>query len=83
MDSINNLLKQVRDVSDFVCPLSRLFAVVKNRASRVELCKVFSTIKDIQPAFTIISQLASDVKTNTDKRQAFSRKLINKLIFSI
>ena len=40
LDSINNLLKQVRTVSDFICPLARLFSVVKNRMSRVELCKV-------------------------------------------
>ncbi len=62
LDSINNLLKQVRDVADFVCTLSRLFCVIKNRASRVELCKIFATIKDLQPAFSIISQLTTSVK---------------------
>lgn len=68
LDSINNLLKQVRNVSDFVCPLARLFSVIKNRMSRVELCKVFATIKELDPRYVEICQISIDLNAWDAKR---------------
>lgn len=68
LNSINHLIKQVKDVSEFICPVSRLFCVIKNRQSRVELCNVFKSIAEIQPNYEQMSQLVNDINSWDPKR---------------
>ena len=41
---------------------SRLFCVIKNRQSRVELCNIFNSIKEIDASYTFIAKLVHDVR---------------------
>lgn len=90
LSSINYLLKQVRKVSDFVLPLSRLFLVIKNRQSRVELGNILNSIEDFDSNFAVLSKLTRDLNSWDAKKieepdfllrlEAF--KQINELISS-
>jgi U3 small nucleolar RNA-associated protein 20 len=71
LNSIKYLIKQVSNVGDFIYPLSRLFAVLKNRLSRVALCDIFDTIKELNgddDKYTNLSQLVVNLNAWDAKR---------------
>ena len=45
--------------------LSRLFSVIKNRQSRVELCNIFKSIMEKVPSYEFIYKTVHDVKSNS------------------
>jgi hypothetical protein len=62
LNSINHLLKQVTSVVDLVCPLSRLFSILKHHSSRLELCNIFEAIKTFDESLTSICDILINVK---------------------
>jgi hypothetical protein len=58
-NSIKHLLKQVTSV---VCPLSRLFSILKHRSSRLESCNIFEAIKTFDESLTSICDILINVK---------------------
>ncbi len=68
LNSINYLLRQVTNLDDFVCPLSRLFCVISNRQSRIELCNIFKTLKELDKKYATVAQLVNDLNSWDAKR---------------
>ncbi|XP_060746083.1 small subunit processome component 20 homolog [Tachysurus vachellii] len=58
LSTVQNLLKQSSEPSVFLKPLSKLFSIMRNKASRKALCEVFKTLSDLDSELKYIADVA-------------------------
>ncbi|GAA6066162.1 small subunit processome component 20 homolog, partial [Tachysurus ichikawai] len=58
LNTVQNLLKQSSEPRVFLKPLSKLFSIIRNKASRKALCEVFKTLSDLDNELKYIADVA-------------------------
>ncbi|XP_047431848.1 small subunit processome component 20 homolog isoform X2 [Mugil cephalus] len=74
--TIQNLLRQCMQPSDFLRPLTKLFSVIHNKLPRQALTNVFQTLSDLDPSLTYITDLAA-------KLNAFDSRHLDEVYFDV
>ncbi|XP_043821455.1 small subunit processome component 20 homolog [Dromiciops gliroides] len=73
--TVQNLLKNCKDPTNFLKPLSRLFSIIQNKMSRQMLCTVFQTLSDYESGLEYITEV---VKLN-----AFDQRHLDDINFDV
>ncbi|KAJ4924558.1 hypothetical protein JOQ06_003513 [Pogonophryne albipinna] len=74
--TLQNLLRQCVQPSDFLRPLSKLFSVIQNKLPRMALTNVFQTLSDLEPSLKYITDLAT-------KLNAFDSRHLDEIHFDV
>ncbi|XP_043092950.1 small subunit processome component 20 homolog [Puntigrus tetrazona] len=61
LGTVKNLLRQCKEPSMFLKPLSKLFSVIQNRLSRKALCEAFQTLSDMDGEMKYITDVVIEL----------------------